>query len=352
MLLGGPALVVKGAAVPPPPPPDDEIWFDPPSYVYAPLPDAVVLDGSSTAIAAEIAHQASLALPNVNTYQFTAKVNILPADYPLTHVRLDRAETDPPMSELRARFAAGIPVVAGYEPMEDPALSNWDGEYLAVQPDRIVPGHPEWHGYYVEVYKLKWNTSTGYSDGVPNADYATYPMTARYGGIDVRCSWNHGHFYDWTSGPAGTKQYAGWGAPATSMPLAGLTITESDILRGEINHAVGLSVSKSAYSRRRWPAQRSDGNDPTNVVGEGMRLRFPVGHTLVTPHPLGQLIEAAVVKHGFAIWDQSAGVLSLRAEPAVQNYFGAGVHGYDVLRGFPWGALQTLAIGNDSDPNP
>jgi hypothetical protein len=350
------ALQEAAAPAPSPPPPSavpDDIWFDPPGYIYAPLPDNVALDSNSAACAAELARQASGALPTVNTYQFTAKVNVLPADHPLTPVKLDRTETDPAMTELRNRFAAGIPIAPGYEPMENPALSYWDGEYVAIQPERTFPAHPEWKGYYVEVYKLKWNTDTGYSTGVPNADYAQFPLTARYGGIDVRCSWNHGHFYLWTSGPAGTAQYASWGATGTSMPLAGLTITENDILRGEINHAIGLSVSKSAYSQRRWPAQRSDGNDPSNVLGEGMRFRLPAGWTPnPANHPICQTLERAVAKHGFATWDQSSGLLSLRAEPAVQNYFGAGVHGYDILRGFPWGSLQTLAAGDDTTANP
>jgi len=343
-------------AQPPPPPPavPDDIWFDPPGYIYAPLPDNVALDAATAATVAELVRQAGLALPNVNTWQYTAKINVLPANYPLTPVKLARAEIDASMTELRNRFAAGLPIAAGYEPMESPVTNQyWDGEYAAVQPERTFPGHPEWKGYYVDVYKLKWNTDTGYSTGTPNSDYAQFPLTANYGGIDIRCSWSPGHFYLWTTGPAGSAQYAGWGTTASALPLAGLTITENDILRGEINHAIGLSVSKSAYSRRRWPAQRSDGNDSTNVLGEGMRFRLPAGWTPnPAHHPICQLIERAAAKHGFVIWDQSSGLLTLRGEPAVQNYFGAGVHGFDILRGFPWGSLQMLAVGDDTTANP
>jgi len=113
MLLGGPALVVQSTTAPIPPTVPDDIWLNPLGYVYAPLPTSVALDPASSSCVTELAAQAGLNLPNINTFQFTAKINVLPADHPLTPVRLDRTESDPVMSELRARFAAGTPIAAG-----------------------------------------------------------------------------------------------------------------------------------------------------------------------------------------------------------------------------------------------
>jgi hypothetical protein len=150
-----------------------------------------------------------------------------------------------------------------------------------------------------------------------------------------------------------------YGTTATSLPFIGGQITAEELKRGEIRHAIGLSlVEVEHFSIRSWPANRSDGWNPDklpNRIPEGLRLRLDP-KVDVESLPLGRagkIIARAAQKYGFVIWDKS-GAIALRAQNAY-TYISQGQPDpypalfegkpdYAVLQGFPWDKLQFLPM--------
>jgi hypothetical protein len=165
-----------------------------------------------------------------------------------------------------------------------------------------------------------------------------------------------------------------YGTTATGLPFLGGQVTAEELRRGDIRHAIGISLvdveSANIFS---WPAKRSDGNNPTNApnrISEGSRFRLdPAVNVDALPmHPMGKIIAKAAQKYGFVVWDK-AGAISLRAQNALTytttgqpnpypGIFG-GTPTYSILQGFPWDKLQFLphdygkdTIVDDSLPSP
>lgn len=151
--------------------------------------------------------------------------------------------------------------------------------------------------------------------------------------------------------------YKHYGTTATSLPFLGGQITAEELARGEIRHAIGFSLvdaeDRSIFS---WPANRSDGLNPTkapNRIPEGLRFRLdPAVNVDALPMSrAGKIIARAAQKYGFVVWDR-AGALSLRAQntasytalgqPDPYPALFGGKPNYAVLNGFPWGKLQFL----------
>lgn len=150
-----------------------------------------------------------------------------------------------------------------------------------------------------------------------------------------------------------------YGTTATSLPFIGGQITAEELKRGEIKHAIGISVvdaeDKSIFS---WPANRSDGSNPYkayNRIPEGIRFRLNPS-VYVDGLPMsraGKIIAKAAQKYGFVVWDR-AGALSIRAKNAY-SYMAIGQTdpypalfegkpNYAVLNGFPWDKLQFMPM--------
>jgi hypothetical protein len=353
----------SGVPVPPPvivPPTPPSNPTAPTSFINALLASNRAIDSISASSVSDLTAQTVPGNPGVsfppslNVYGFTATVNILADAYPTSPVRLANSSTATDVVALKNIMAAGVPVITGYEPAQDPHDPTifWDGEYACWQPGL----NRSW-----EIYKLQWNTDTGYSTthptkpGTPKADWATYKFTASWGGRTSNLSTNPGHPVDRLDGdqnsPGPTYERKGWNSTATSLPLVGLTILETDVSAGVINHAIAIAVA-SAKGGFRWPAQRTDGSGATPLVSEGMRYRLPFGH-VPNPahHPICQMIEAAVRDYGMVVRDKSSGGITVGAEPGVAHYLN-GTPSYAVLNGFPWSSLQLLTVGSDADPNP
>lgn len=72
---------------------------------------------------------------------------------------------------------------------------------------------------------------------------------------------------------------------------------------------MGVSlVDIEKHSVVSWPANRSDGWNPTNEpnhIPEGMRFRLDpsVNVDALKMHPVGKAIAKAAQKYGFVIWD-------------------------------------------------
>jgi hypothetical protein len=152
---------------------------------------------------------------------------------------------------------------------------------------------------------------------------------------------------------------APYGTTATGLPFLGGQITAEELNRGEIRHAIGISlVEAEQYSIFSWPANRSDGINPTNVpnrIPEGTRFRLnpAVDIDALPIHPIGKIIAKAGQKYGFVVWDK-AGALTLRLQnpksytatgmvdpyPALFN----GTPSYAILNNVPWDQLQFMPM--------
>jgi len=117
-------------------------------------------------------------------------------------------------------------------------------------------------------------------------------------------------------------------------------------------------VDAETWSTFSWPADRSDGYNPSgaaNRIPEGLRFRLDpsVNVDALNMHPIGKIIAKAAQKYGFVVWDK-AGAIVLRARnPKSYTLIGQsdpypplfnGTPAYNILLNFPWDRLQFLPM--------
>lgn len=278
----------------------------------------------SAAVQAQLVAEAVKAVPYLNATHYTSPVTIVDSSTPRVPVTLLR--TDSNLTTLRLILAQGVPIPADWT-----ATGDTDDEGCFYDPvtDQL------W-----ELWKLRKDANGAW--------------TCKYGGRMSYVSTNPGHWVDRLNGVpkyknilpsdpalAATFEDRSWGATATGLPLAAGILTREDVDRGYADHALGLAVI-NARPGTRAPAQRNDGNLSTAAVQEGMILRLPADYVPAMADPIGRIIATAVRDHGLIVWDR-AGSLSVRAEPAVTQS-PLWTHGYDVLKGLPWGQIRVLAV--------
>ena len=150
-----------------------------------------------------------------------------------------------------------------------------------------------------------------------------------------------------------------YGAVATGLPLLGGMITVDELRRGRIDHVMGIAlVQTEHWNVFSWPANRSDGANPTklpNRIPEGLRFRLDpsVDVDALKLNPIAKIIAKAAQSYGFVVWDK-AGAIALRAEdPKRFTTTGQadpypdlwkGTPSYAILAGFPWDRLQFLPM--------
>ena len=150
-----------------------------------------------------------------------------------------------------------------------------------------------------------------------------------------------------------------YGTTATSLPFIGGQITAEELQRGEIKHAMGLSLVQTENAKVvSWPAHRSDGLNPDNApnrIPEGLRFRLDpaVNVDALKMHPVGKIIAKAAQKYGFVVWDKAGGI-TLRAQnpysyttvgkPNPYEALYVGAPGYKILENFPWERLQFMPV--------
>jgi hypothetical protein len=150
-----------------------------------------------------------------------------------------------------------------------------------------------------------------------------------------------------------------YGTTATSLPFLGGQITADELQRGEIKHAIGISLVDIESSKIvSWPAHRSDGYNPNNMpnrIPEGLRFRLDpkVNVDALNMHPVGKIIAKAAQKYGFVVWDKAGSVVIRAQNPYTYTVFSkpnpyealfAGSPSYRILENFPWDRLQFLPM--------
>jgi hypothetical protein len=282
----------------------------------APLPaDAPIIPQSSTYVT-ELQQQMQSHGEWINTNQYSIPVYTVGPRQPLVPVKLDQSGPGS-VGELARTFAAGVPIPTGAH-----AAAGTDQSLVIWQPSRNVlwefwrahPVNGVWHAYW--------------------------------GGKMSDVSGSPGYF----------ENPSDWGGSATSLGLLGGLMTVSDLRSGRIDHALAMAIPTSAQGRFVYPAQRSDGHDPSpSAIPEGTRFRLNPHLNIGALHlpPLTRMIALAAQRYGMIVRDQ-AGSVSLYAQdptPTGSNPY-TGPHGlfdgmapYQLLRPFPWSQLQVVSPG-------
>ena len=180
---------------------------------------------------------------------------------------------------------------------------------------------------------------------------------ARWGGVTQNVALDRGIASSWSwrdwSAPTYQERTSGttWNVTASSISMTAGVVTEDDMRRGVIDHAVAMAVTDAAKGRWHWPAQRSDGSstDPA-ALPEGARLRIDPSVDLdaMTMTPLVRMIAKAAQKYGIVIRDRtwSANVFYVESpEEGQTSPVGALLNGAwpdKALVAFPWDKLQVL----------
>jgi hypothetical protein len=302
-------------------------FFAPTSFWNTPVEAAAPLDPDSEEVVAALARQVALERiartgPAITTREYSVPIYTVPAGQPTVPVRLDSPYV---AASLRAAWSA-VPLPAGAEPAD-----GHDHHLVVWQPssDRL------WEF---------WHLSAG-ADG----------WEAGWGGAIQGVSESSGA-YGPSAWPGASPT---WGATASSLSLPGGLITLRDLERGQIDHALAISVREVRAHTFFAPARRTDGEsfDPLSLP-EGAHLRLDPSLDLAALKlpPLVLMMAEAAQRYGIFVRDVAANVTFYAQDPVNVDYnpylgpggYFEGSYPQALLASFPWSRLQLLAAGADS----
>lgn len=300
-------------------------FFSPSSFWNRPLPADAPSDPSSAAVVgaldAEIAHgEETQSGPKtiISTTSYSVPLYTVPADQATVPVALHNATSLPAL----ARAWSKVPLPPDAQPAE-----GTDGFLVVWQPStdklwefwQLVHGDEGWY--------------------------------ASYGGAMRNASSNQG-VYGPRAWPGATR---GWGASSCSLSLVGGLITLEDLRRGQINHALMLSIPNVRAGIYSSPAERTDGrsSDPL-ALPEGAHLRLDPRLDVAALHlpRLTRMIAAAAQRYGMFVClrGPNVGVYAQDPTPTGANPY-TGADGYfegqsseQLMASFPWSGLQLLRM--------
>jgi hypothetical protein len=301
-------------------------FFSPSSFWNKPLAADAPLDPSSPALIAAFDAQIETEEhtnngPWINTVKSGIPVYTVPADQRTVPVRLAHHTPEPALSE--AWDAVPLPSDAKPATGRDGSLAVWQPST-----DRLWEFHRLVHS--VNGWSAVW--------GGAMRDVSSQSGVYQYG------VW------------PGAKPW--WGISASSLSLVGGLISIEDVERGEINHALEMSLPERSGTFYATPARRTDGTSMNPLaLPEGAHLRLNPNLDLSALHlPKSTLILAeAAQRYGIFITDGTgtSGVSTFFAQdptPTGTNpYVGAdgffeGVSPRQLLAAFPWDQLQVLKL--------
>ncbi len=266
---------------------------------------AATVAAQSPQYVGELLRQLRVAGPYINTDQYSTPVYTVPQSQPRVRVTLDQ-----PNLRLQSALDA-VPIPPDARP-----AAGTDGHMTVWQPSTDTI----WEFWVARRPAEGWH--------------------ARYGGRIAPASRNPGYFTDPSD----------WGATGTSLPLLGGLMRITELQRGQIDHALALSIPQTRAGSFVPPAQRSDGNqDSPDAIPEGTRFRIDPRLELTTLHlpPLTLAIARAAQRHGLIVRDQSGCVCLYGEDPRGNgkpyDQIFAGTNPRAVLEAFPWRSLQALA---------
>ena len=283
--------------------------FSPTSFWNAPLAPTAPLDVNSTALVQELVRQVNAYGTWMDTYSYSVPVYVVGATQPTQHVTLNVWAPD-----LQTEFNA-VPI-----PSTAVAAAGTDEHMTVWQPstDRL------W-----EFWKMQKE-----SDG----------WHAQWGGEMDNVSTNPGYFTH--SGLTNN-----WGATATGLPLLGGLVTQADLQRGYINHALAMAIVQTTAKCWSWPAQRSDGAGSSGTISipEGARFRLDPTLNIASLNlpPITRMLAQAAQTYGIVVRDKGGDVAlfgqdpnSIATNPWPQEF--ENTYSSVVLAHFPWSHLEAL----------
>lgn len=295
-----------------------EVSFAASSFWYAAIPANAPLHANSSGFVAEFLRQkkAYYGTVNINTSAYASPVYFAAADTPTAKVGFSNCQNKSyPEPALEAQWSA-VPIPAFALPAD-----GTDAEMTVYQASTDTM----WEFWVTRATAGGWQACWGGKMSNVSHSDGTWPFP--------------------------------YGTTATGLPFVGGQITAEELSRGEIRHAIGISlVDTETASVVSWPARRSDGYNPQgapNRIPEGLRFRLDpaIDVEALSMSTAGKIIARAAQKYGFVVWDK-AGALSIRAQnPKSYTALGkpdpyvalfAGQPAYAVLNGFPWDRLQFL----------
>lgn len=301
-------------------------FFAPSSVWNSAIKAGAPLDAASSALVAELQRQRRSTTAWINTTENSTPLYRVSAAQPHSRVILDTTAAP----ALQDAFNS-VPIPADARP-----AAGGDGSLLIWQPAtdtlwefwRLYRGAGGWH--------------------------------AVWGGRMQNVSDSPGYYRDREQAPGVFSERWFWGAPATSLSLAGGLITLRDLRHGRINHALQLAIPQPREGVWSFPAQRSDGNlDSLGAIPEGATFRLDPRldlNALDLP-PVTLMIARAAKRYGIII-DNVAGCVAFRAEDPTPS----GTNPYPELFGhrtprqlldqFPWAHLQVLKMDLKSASTP
>lgn len=294
--------------------------FAPTSFWYTPLPVNAPLHPNSANFVKDFLRQKNTYYNtvNINTRDYTSPVFIAEASTPKTRVTQWDCQKKGYSDKGLAEQWAAVPIPAYAMPSK-----GTDAEMTIYQPSTDTL----WEFWQTRKIDGAWQ--------------------ACWGGRMTSVSKNDGIFPNH------------YGTTATSLPFIGGQITPEELKRGEIRHAIGISlVETEHFNVLSYPASRSDGWNPNKLphrIPEGLRLRLDpkVNVDALPMSKAGKTIAKAAQIYGFVVWDK-AGAISIRAQNAY-TYIAQGQPdpypalfgnkpNYAVLDGFPWEKLQFMPM--------
>lgn len=300
-------------------------FFASSSFWNEPLPTHAELDPRSAVIVRALTELVGEELqtvghgPWINTTKYSVPIYTVSRSQPVVAVKLVHRHPSPALS---AAWRA-VPLPADAQPAK-----GTDAELVVWQPstDRL------W-----EFWRLKHEADNGWSSS--------------WGGAIQHASANPGVY-----GPEAWKGASSlWGASASSLSLVGGLISLEDLEKGQINHAVSMSVPDVRAGVYASPAKRTDGKS-TDLLSlpEGAHLRLDPRLNLAGLHlpRLTLMIAEAAQRYGIIVRDGSK-VVTLQAQappPDVADPY-TGPNGYfegktprELLATFPWHHLELLKM--------
>lgn len=276
---------------------------------------AALVGALDTEVGEELAAETG---PWINTTSYSVPIYTVPKDQATVRVHLASPYSAP---GLRAALRA-VPMLPNGRP-----AAGTDAHLVIWQPssDRL------WEFWHLEHVASGWRTGWGGAMDDASSNPGVYSSAA------------------WP----GADRF--WGASATSLSIAGGLITLEDLSRGEINHALALTVPEPRAGIYASPARRTDGTSSNPLsLPEGAHLRLDPHLRLSTLHlpRVTLLIARAAQRYGIFVRDKARTVAfsaqaprSARRDPYAgpQGYF-AGEMPSQLLASFPWSHLQVLKM--------
>ena len=249
--------------------------------------------------------------PTINTTSYSAPVYNVPANQRRVPVALV-GERTAWGGKLQRTLAAGVPIPADARP-----AAGGDHHLVVWQPARDVM----WEMWGAEYTNGRWET--------------------QWGGRMNHVSRSPGYFYD----PSGIQP----GATATSLPLVGGMITQADLARHEITHALAMAIPSSRYAVWAKPAQRSDGGTRSDTaIPQGARFRLDPALDIDAMHlpRFTAMMARAAQRYGIFVRDTSPTVTFYAQDPLTMGSDpwpkAITPSPPEVLRSFPWEHLQVV----------